>query len=109
MPLNEYRKSWALRKTKFLLIVLYTQALIIVLLFGIFAHLNLYIKSKKIQERTLRLLHNDFASDYAELLKKSGKATLEVKRLRCPALEIFRTVNNLNPYYRKKILSNLQI
>ena len=61
------------------------------------------------QERTLRLLHNDFASDYAELSKKSGKATMEVKRLRCLALEIFRTVNNLNPYYGKEILSNLQI
>ena len=26
------------------------------------------------QERTLRLLHNDFVNDYAEILKKSGKA-----------------------------------
>ena len=31
---------------KFLLIVLYTQTLIIVLLFDIFAYLNLYMKSK---------------------------------------------------------------
>ena len=33
-------------------------------------------KIEKIQERALRLLHNDFASDYAELLKKLGKATM---------------------------------
>ena len=38
-------------------------------------------KIEKIQERVLRLLHNDFASDYAELLKKSGTATMEIKRL----------------------------
>ena len=52
-----------------------------------------------------RLLHNDFANDYAELLKKSDKATMEIKRLRCLALEILKTVNNLNPYYMKEIFS----
>ena len=57
------------------------------------------------QERTPRLLRNDFASDYTELLKNSGKATMEIKRLRCLALEIFKTVNNLNPYYMKEIFS----
>ena len=57
------------------------------------------------QERALRLLHNDFTSDYAELLKKPDKATMEMKRLRCLALEIFKTVNNLNPYYMKEIFS----
>ena len=55
-------------------------------------------KIEKIQERALRLLHNDFASDYAELLKKSSKATMEIKHLRCLTLEVFKTVNNLNPY-----------
>ena len=39
-------------------------------------------KIEKIQERALRLLDNDFTSDYAELLKKSGKATVKSKRKR---------------------------
>ena len=30
---------------------------------------------------------------------------MEIKCLRCLALEIFKTVNNLNPYYMKEILS----
>ena len=30
-------------------------------------------KIEKIQERALRLLRNDFTSDYSELLNKSGK------------------------------------
>ena len=60
-------------------------------------------KIEKIQEWAL--LHSDFASDYAELLKKSGKSTMEIKRLRCLALEIFKTVNNLNPYDMKEIFS----
>ena len=47
MLFEEYKNTWDLRKKKFVLIVLYTQNFIIVLLFGIFAHLNLYIKLKK--------------------------------------------------------------
>ena len=39
-------------------------------------------KIEKIQDRTLRLLHNDFTSDYTDFLKNSGKATMEIKRLR---------------------------
>ena len=62
-------------------------------------------KIEKTQEQALRLLHNDFASDYAELLKRSGKAIMEIKRLRCLALKIFKIVNNLNPYYMKEIFS----
>ena len=58
-------------------------------------------KIEKIQERTLRILQNDLVSDYTGLLKKSGKAT--IKRLRFPALEIFSTLNNLNPNYMKEI------
>ena len=66
-------------------------------------------KIEKIQERALRLLHNDFASDNPELLKKSGKTAMEIKRLRCLALELFKTVNNLNPYYMKELSLKLQI
>ena len=81
MPLEEYKNTRVLRKKNFFLIVLHTQTLIIVLLFGIFAHLNLYTISKKIQKQALRLLHNNFASDYGELLKKIGKTTMEIKYL----------------------------
>ena len=83
MPLEEYKNTWVLRKKKFFLIVSFTQTLIIVLLFAIFPHLDPYLKSKK---------YNDFTSDFAALLKKSGKTIMEIKRLRCLALEIVKTV-----------------
>ena len=60
-------------------------------------------KIEKIQERTLRILYNDSTSDYNQLLNKSSKASMEVKRLRKLALEIFKTLNNLNPEYMKEI------
>ena len=62
-------------------------------------------KIEKIQERALRLLHNDFVNDYSRLLEKSGKSTMTIKRLRCLALEIFKTLNDQNPNYMKEIFS----
>jgi len=60
-------------------------------------------KIEKIQERALRILYNDFENDYESLLKKSGKPSMEVKRFRVLALEIFKTLNNLNPQFMKEI------
>ena len=47
-------------------------------------------KFERIQERALRILYNDFESDYEVLLKQSGKCTMEVRRLRTLALKIFQ-------------------
>ena len=59
-------------------------------------------KNDKIQERALRILYNDSTSHYNQLLNKSSKASLEVKRLRNLALEILKTLNYMNPEYMKK-------
>ena len=48
-------------------------------------------KIEKIQEWAYRLLHNDFASDYAKLLKISGKATMEIKT---PMIFCTRNIQN---------------
>ena len=85
---------------------MYTQTSIIALKFGIFAHLNLYIKLKKYRNG-----HLDYYTTTSLVIiliskkKKSGKATMEIIRLRCVALEIFKTVINPHPYYMKEILS----
>ena len=60
-------------------------------------------KIEEIQERALRILYNDFSSDYESLLNKSGKSTMEVKRLSTLALEVFKTLNDMNPEYMKEI------
>ena len=51
----------------------------------------------------LRILHNDSTSDNSQVLNKSGKVSMEEKRLRNLALEIFKTLNHLNPEYMKEI------
>ena len=58
---------------------------------------------KKIQERALRILYNNFSSDCESILNKSGKSTSEVKLLRTVSLEVFITLNNMNAEYVIKI------
>ena len=60
-------------------------------------------KIEKIEERALRIFYNDFFSDYESILNTFGKSTMEVKRLRTLALEVFKTVNNMNPEHMKEI------
>ena len=60
-------------------------------------------KIQQIQTRALRILYNDFDSDCKTLLDKSGKCAMEVKRLRTLGLEVFKTLNNLNPAFMEEI------
>ena len=60
-------------------------------------------KIEQIQTRTLRILYDDFDSDYKIFLDKSGKCTMEVKRLRTLGLEVFKALNNLNPVFMEEI------
>ena len=59
----------------------------------------------KIQKRCLRIILDHYDSDYDVLLRKSGKVTMEIKRLRVLTIEIFKTVNNFNPNYTKDIFT----
>ena len=58
-------------------------------------------KIENIQKRALRFLLNDYSSDYETLLKKTNKCTMEVKRLRLLALEIFKVFSENCPTFIK--------
>ena len=60
-------------------------------------------KQEQIQKRALRFLFNDYESDYEHLLVKANKPTLEIRKIRLLALEIFKTIQGLNPTYMKEI------
>ena len=68
-----------------------------------FCNSNLKRIQENIQKRALRFLLNDYESNYDQLLEKSNKSTIEIRKLRILALEIFKTINNLNPPYMKEI------
>ena len=46
-------------------------------------------KIEQIEIRTLRILQNDFDNNCKTILDKSGKCTMDAKRLRTPGLKIF--------------------
>ena len=54
------------------------------------------------------MTHNDYHSDYEKLLKISGTSTTQVKRIKQLAIEIFKTVNNLNPDFMKNMFTSKQ-
>ena len=58
-------------------------------------------KIENIQRRAIKFLLNDYSSDYETLLKKADKCTMEVKRLRTLALEIFKAFNDKSPSFIK--------
>ena len=68
-----------------------------------FCSQRLMNKIENIQKRTLRFVLNDYTSNYETLLNKSSKCTMEVRRLRVLALEVFRSVNKLNPVYMQSL------
>ena len=63
------------------------------------------LKQERIQKRALLFLFDDYESDYAHLLAKANKPTIEVRKLRNLAIEIFKTLNNLNPAFMKSIFT----
>ena len=58
-------------------------------------------KIEKIQLCCLRIIYIDYSSDYQTLLNQSQKPPIEIKRLRNLALEIFKTIHDLNPRINK--------
>ena len=62
-------------------------------------------KIENIRKHCLRIILNDYESDYETLCRNSNKPNMEIQRLRTLAVEIFRTVNEINLPYIKNIFT----
>ena len=56
-----------------------------------FCNANLKRVQENIQKRALRFLLNDYESNYDQLIEKSNKSTIEIRKMRILAIEIFKT------------------
>ena len=65
-------------------------------------------KIKATQKRALRFLLNDYESSYEDLLKRSGKPRMNLKRTRTLCKEIYKTINNLNSEMIKNLFRGAQ-
>ena len=64
------------------------------------------VDTKKIHERALRFIYQDYNSSYDTLLGKSQQPSLKVRRWKAIALEAFKILNNQTPVYLRDLLTN---
>ena len=62
-------------------------------------------KINKIHERALRLIYNDYTSEYQQLLSKDKSVTFHQRNLQHLCIEIFKTKMGLNPSFMQDIFS----
>ena len=62
-------------------------------------------KINKIHERALRLIYNDYTSEYQQLLSKDKSVTFHQRNLQHLCIEIFKTKMGLNPAFMRDIFS----
>ena len=60
-------------------------------------------KVDKNHERVVCFIHDDYHSDSSGLSLKTNSSTMEVRRMRALCVEIYKTLNNLDPDYIKDI------
>ena len=52
----------------------------------------------------MQLLYNEFERNYSQLLGKAKKSSMAIVRLRCLCVEIYKTINRLNPAFMTEII-----
>ena len=60
-------------------------------------------KIENLQKRALCFLYDDFEASNEVLLSKGGKSKMNVRRLRTLCVEIYKTLNDLNPSFMNNI------
>ena len=57
----------------------------------------------RIHERALRIAYNDYLSDFNSLLVKDDSVIIHHRNIQALTLEIYKTLNNLNPQFMKEV------
>ena len=52
----------------------------------------------------MQLLYNEFERNYSQLLGKAKKSSMAIVRLRCLCVEIYKTINRINPAFMTEII-----
>ena len=60
-------------------------------------------KIENLQKRALRFLYNDYSSPYEVLLDRADKVAIKMRNHRVLCIEIFKTLNDLNPSFMKTL------
>ena len=60
-------------------------------------------KIDNLQKRALCFVLDDYTSSYELLLEKSGKPTMNLARERLLCIEVYKTLNSLNPCFMQEL------
>ena len=63
-------------------------------------------KIEKMQERVIRFIHNDYQTNYMDLIESKGESTMYAKRIRIIAQEVYKSLHGLSPSYIAELLTN---
>ena len=58
---------------------------------------------KKLHERALRIVYQDYLSSFTELLEKDKSTTIHNRNIQLLATELFKVKNGLSPAFMKEI------
>ena len=68
-----------------------------------FSHKKSLDKTESLHKRALRFLLNDYENSYEELLEKSGKCNMSLQGIRFLRIEVYKSINSLNPDFMKNV------
>ena len=68
-----------------------------------FASSKCLTEIENLREKALRFMLDDYASSYERILGKSVKFSMDVKRKHKLCIDIYKTLDNLNPSFTKEI------
>ena len=68
-----------------------------------FSHKRSLDKIESLHKRALRFLLIDYENSYEELQEKSGKCNMRLQQIRFLCIEIYKSINRLNPDFIKNI------
>ena len=63
------------------------------------------IKINILHERELRIVYQDYASSFTELLEKDNSTTIHIKSIPLSATELFKVTNGLSAPFMNEILA----
>ena len=68
-----------------------------------FASSKCLTEIENLREKALRFMLDDYSSSYERILGKSVKFSMDVKRKHKLCIDIYKTLDNLNPSFTKEI------
>ena len=60
---------------------------------------------ENLHKRALRFILDGYSNSYERILEKSGKFSMDIKRKHKLCIEIYKTLNKLNPSFMKEIFA----